>query len=72
MVTDRNKYQCDLNAVRVRLSSCESGLMLTHAAEWVATLQNVPRKLGAVRSGWKRGSHASHGLHIHTMLLEDE
>jgi hypothetical protein len=38
--------------------------------EW--PLQNVLRKLRAVRLGWKRGSHALCGIHICTMPLEDE
>jgi hypothetical protein len=45
------QYQCDLNAIRAWLRSCESHLMLAHASEQVATLQNMPRKLGAVCSG---------------------
>jgi hypothetical protein len=66
------EYQCDLDAVRAWLTSCESCLMLARASEQVATLQNVLRKLGAVRSGWKRGSRMLHGIHIHTVLLEDK
>jgi hypothetical protein len=46
--------------------------MLARASEWVATLQNMPRKVGAVHSGWKRGSRMPRGIHIHTAPLEDE
>jgi hypothetical protein len=46
--------------------------MLAHASEQVATLQNVPRKLGVVRSGWKRGNRMPCGVHIRTAPLEDE
>jgi hypothetical protein len=66
------QYQCNLDAIRAWLSSCESHLMLTHASEQVATLQNVPRKLGAVRLGWKRGSRMPCGIHVHTTPLEDK
>jgi hypothetical protein len=66
------QYQHNLDAVRAWLASCESRLMLAHASEQVATLQNMPRKLGAVRLGWKRGSHMPCGIHICTALLEDE
>ena len=45
------EYQCDMDAARARLGSCETRLMLTRAAERVATLQNVPRKIGAICSG---------------------
>jgi hypothetical protein len=46
--------------------------MLARASERVTTLQNVPRKLGAVHSGWKRGSHMPCGIHVRTAPLEDE
>ena len=66
------QYQRDLDAIQAQLSSCESCLMLAHASEQVATLQNMPRKYGAVCSGWKRGSHMPHGIHVCTALLKDE
>jgi hypothetical protein len=66
------QYQCDLDAIQAQLSSCESHLMLARTAEWVATLQNVPRKYRAVCSGWKRGSRTPCGIHVRTTLLEDE
>jgi hypothetical protein len=66
------QYQCNLDTVRVRLSTCESRLMLTRASERVATLQNIPRKVGTVCSGWKRGSCMPRGIHVHTTPLEDE
>jgi hypothetical protein len=66
------QYQHDLDATRARLASCESHLMLTCASEQVTTLQNIPRKAGAVHSGWKRGSCMPHGIHIRTAPLEDE
>jgi hypothetical protein len=66
------QYQHDLDATRARLASCESRLMLTCASEQVTTLQNIPRKAGAVHLGWKRGSCMPHGIHIHTAPLEDE
>jgi hypothetical protein len=66
------QYQHDLDAVRAWLVSCESRLMLACASEQMATLQNVPRKLGAVCLGWKRGSHIPCSIHIHTAPLEDE
>jgi hypothetical protein len=48
------EYQCDLDAAHTCLGSCESRLMLARAAERVTTLQNIPRKIGALRSGWKK------------------
>jgi hypothetical protein len=64
--------QHDLDAIWAHLSSCESRLMLTRASERVAMLQNLPRKVGAIRSGWKRNSRMPHGIHVCTVLLEDE
>jgi hypothetical protein len=46
--------------------------MLARAAEWVATLQNILRKLGAVHSGWKKTGRMPWGIHICTAPLEDE
>jgi hypothetical protein len=46
--------------------------MLAQAAERVTTLQNVPRKLGALRSGWKRSSCMLQGIHVRTVPLEDK
>jgi hypothetical protein len=66
------QYQRDLNTTRARLSSCESHLMLACASKQVATLQNIPRKVGTVRSGWKRGSCMPRGVHVRTAPLEDE
>jgi hypothetical protein len=66
------QYQCDLNAIQAWLVSCESRLTLTCASECITTLQNIPRKLKAVRSGWKRGNRMPRGNHIHTAPLEDE
>jgi hypothetical protein len=66
------QYQRDLDATQARLSSCESHLMLARASEQVATLQNIPRKVGAVRSGWKRGNCMPCGIHVRTVPLEDE
>jgi hypothetical protein len=45
------EYQRDLDAARARLASCESRLMLARAVERVTTLQNVPRKIGALHLG---------------------
>jgi hypothetical protein len=66
------QYQRDLNAFRARLRSYESRLVLACASERVAMLQNVPRKLGVVRSGWKRGSRMPRSIHVCTAPLEDE
>jgi hypothetical protein len=66
------EYQRDLDAARARLGSCESRLMLARAAERVATLENVPRKIGALRSGWKKTSRMPQGIHVCTAPLEDE
>jgi hypothetical protein len=66
------EYQHNLDAAHARLGSCESRLMLAQAAERVITLQNVLRKLGALRSGWKKTTRMPQGIHIHTALLEDE
>jgi hypothetical protein len=45
------QYQHNLNTTQAWLTSCESCLMLAHASKQVATLQNIPRKVGAVRPG---------------------
>jgi hypothetical protein len=66
------EYQRDLDATRARLGSCESQLMLARAAERVSVLQNVPRKVGALRSGWKKTSRMPRGIHVCTAPLEDE
>jgi hypothetical protein len=66
------EYQCDLDAACARLSSCETCLTLAHAAERLATLENVPRKIGALRSGWKKTSRMPRGIHVCTAPLEDE
>jgi hypothetical protein len=66
------QYQRDLDATRAWLASCESRLMLACASKRVATLQNIPRKVGAVCLGWKRGSRMPHGIHVCTAPLEDE
>jgi hypothetical protein len=66
------EYQCDLDAARARLGLCESQLMLVRAAERVTTLQNVLRKMGALRSGWKKTTRMPWGVHICTAPLEDE
>ena len=66
------QYQRNLNATRAWLASCESCLMLAHSSEQVTTLQNIPRKVGAVCSGWKRGSRMPCGIHVCTTPLEDE
>jgi hypothetical protein len=66
------EYQRDLDAAHARLGSCESRLMLARAMERVTTLQNVPRKIGALRSGWKKTSRMPQGVHIRTVPLEDE
>jgi hypothetical protein len=66
------EYQRDLDAARARLGSCESCLMLAWATERVTTLQNVPRKIGALRSGWKKTTHMPRGIHVRTVPLEDE
>jgi hypothetical protein len=66
------EYQRDLDAARAHLSSCETRLTLAHAAERLATLQNVPRKIGALRSGWKKTSRMPQGIQVRTTPLEDE
>jgi hypothetical protein len=66
------EYQHDLDTARARLRSCESRLMLARATERVTTLQNVPRKIEALRSGWKKTTHMPRGIHVRTALLEDE
>jgi hypothetical protein len=66
------EYQHDLDATRARLGSCESRLMLARAAERVSILQNMPRKVGALRSGWKKTSRMPRGIHVRTTPLEDE
>jgi hypothetical protein len=66
------QYQHNLNAVQAWLASCESHLMLACTSEQVAMLQNVPRKVGAVHLGWKRGSRMPCSIHVRTAPLEDE
>jgi hypothetical protein len=66
------EYQHDLDAARAHLGSYESRLMLARAAERVAVLENVPRKIGALRSGWKKTSCMPRGIHVCTAPLEDE
>jgi hypothetical protein len=66
------EYQRDLDTTRAHLSSCETRLMLVRAAERLATLENVPRKIRALRSGWKKTSHMPRGIHVCTAPLEDE
>jgi hypothetical protein len=66
------EYQCNLDAARARLGNCESRLMLARAAERVSVLENVPRKVGALRSGWKKTSRMPRGIHVCTAPLEDE
>jgi hypothetical protein len=66
------EYQRDLDAARVWLGSCESRLMMARAVERVATLENVPRKIRALRSGWKKTSRMPRGIHVCTAPLEDE
>jgi hypothetical protein len=66
------QYQRNLDAAQAQLASCESCLMLAHGSEWVTTLQNIPRKVGTVHSGWKRGSCMPRSIHVHTAPLEDE
>jgi hypothetical protein len=66
------EYQRDLDAARAHLSSCKTRLTLAHAAERLATLENVPRKIGALRSGWKKTSHMPRGIQVRTAPLEDE
>jgi hypothetical protein len=66
------EYQCDLDTAHACLGSCESRLMLARATERVTTLQNVPRKIGALCSGWKKSTRMPRGIHVHTAPLEDE
>jgi hypothetical protein len=66
------EFQRDLDAARARLGACESHLMLAWAAEQVTTLQNVPRKIGALRSGWKKTNRMPWGIQVHTAPLEDK
>jgi hypothetical protein len=66
------EYQRDLDTAHACLGSCESRLMLVRAAERVTTLQNVPRKIEVLRSGWKKTTHMPQGIYIHTTPLEDE
>jgi hypothetical protein len=66
------EYQRNLDAARARLSSCETCLTLARAAERLATLENVPRKVGALRSGWKRNARMPRGIQVRTAPLEDE
>jgi hypothetical protein len=56
MAVKIEEYQCNLDAAHACLGSCESRLMLAWAAERITTLQNVPRKIGALRSGWKKAT----------------
>jgi hypothetical protein len=53
-------YQHDLDAVRTRLASCKSRLMLARTSEQVMMLQNLLRKYEVVCLGWKKGSCAPH------------
>jgi hypothetical protein len=46
--------------------------MLARASEQVAMLQNIPRKVGVIRLGWKRGSHMPRSIHVRTVPLEDK
>jgi hypothetical protein len=48
------EYQRDLEAAWASLTACESCLMLARAAECIEPLHNIPRKMTAVCSGWKR------------------
>jgi hypothetical protein len=66
------EYQRDLDATHARLSSCETRLTLARAAERLATLENIPRKIGALCSGWKKTSRMPRGIHVRTAPLEDE
>jgi hypothetical protein len=66
------EYQHDLDAACTHLGSCESCLTLARAAERVATLQNIPRKIGALHLGWKKTTCMPRGIHVRTMPLEDE
>jgi hypothetical protein len=66
------EYQRNLDAARAHLSSCETRLTLARAAERLATLENIPRKIGALRSGWKKTSRMPRGIQVHTAPLEDE
>jgi hypothetical protein len=66
------EYQRDLDTACACLRCCESRLMLVCATERVTTLQNVPRKIRALRSGWKRSTHMPRGIHVRTAPLEDE
>jgi hypothetical protein len=45
------EYQCDMDTAHACLSSCETRLTLARAAERLATLEGIPRKVGALRSG---------------------
>jgi hypothetical protein len=72
MAVKIEEYQHDLNAACARLGSCESRLMLAWAAERVTTLQNIPRKIGALHSGWKKTTRMPRGIHVRTAPLEDE
>jgi hypothetical protein len=51
MAVKIEEYRRDLDAARTCLGSCESRLMLARAVERVTTLQNVPRRIGALRLG---------------------
>jgi hypothetical protein len=58
------EYQQDLEAAWANLTSCESHLIFAQAAERVEMLQNVPRKMTAVQSGWKR-VHGVQATYVH-------
>jgi hypothetical protein len=66
------EYQHDLDTAHMCLGSCESQLMLARAGERLTTLQNVPRKIGALCSGWKKTSRMPWGIQVRTTPLEDE
>jgi hypothetical protein len=66
------EYQRDLDAARAHLSGCETCLTLARAAEWLATLKGVSRKVGALRLGWKRNARMPRGIQVCTAPLEDE
>jgi hypothetical protein len=72
VVVKIEEYQRDLDAAHAHLRSCESRLMLARAAERLTTLQNVPRKIGALCSGWKKTTRMPQGIHVCTAPLEDE
>jgi hypothetical protein len=57
-------YQWDIDAARASLMLCESHLMFTHAAECVEGLCNLPRKPGAVRTGWRRTNRGTRSTYV--------